>query len=95
MNLRFKERYTKKINHINLLELLSDKNSIGHYNILDVAKRNNTIVGYLFYNNKRLYCNYMDRYMRKFTQILSEDLRDIMGKNIFYNIVDGVITFQI
>tara|TARA_B100000427_G_scaffold310220_1_gene299880 strand:- start:422 stop:679 length:258 start_codon:yes stop_codon:yes gene_type:complete len=40
-----------------------------------------------FYKNVN--ANYMDDYIRRFTKDLSENLREYVGKNVFYDIING------
>ena len=37
----------------------------------------------------------MDDTIRDFTKVLSENLRDVVGKNVYYDIDKGKIIFQI
>ena len=92
---RFTERYKKNVYDIDILDLLKRHNCLGNYRISDLKKSKNTLNGYILYRDEYIYDDYMDESMRKYTQYLSENLRDVVGKNIFYNIVNGKITIQI
>ena len=70
-------------------------NVFNNYSVHYLTKIDNTIVGIIYYKKNRSHINYMDSDIRKFTKILSNDFKDISGKNVFYDIDRGVITIQI
>ena len=95
MRNKFRERYHKNINDVSLLNYLREFNTYKNYSINNIKKINNTLVGDIKYYNRSTNKNYMDETIRDFTKVLSEELRDVAGKNIYYDIDKGKIIFQI
>tara|TARA_B100001057_G_scaffold67253_1_gene60963 strand:- start:134 stop:421 length:288 start_codon:yes stop_codon:yes gene_type:complete len=95
MTNKFRERYHKNINDVSLLNYLREFNTYKNYSINNIKKINNTLVGDIKYYNRSTNKNYMDETIRDFTKVLSEELRDVAGKNIYYDIDKGKIIFQI
>ena len=95
MTNKFRERYHKNINDVCLLNYLREFNTYKNYSINNIKKINNTLVGDLMYYDRFTNKNYMDNTIRDFTKVLSEELRDVVGKNIYYDIDKGKIIFQI
>jgi hypothetical protein len=78
-----------------LIEYLTDYNSFGSFSINYLASDGNTINGLIYYRNRRSRVNYMDSSVREFTKMLSLELRDLVNSNVYYNIINGEIIFQI
>ena len=76
---------------LELLEGYRNKN----FKITKLKRVDNTVSGIILYNNVRIHIDYMDHSIRKFTNILSLDLRDFYDKNVYYDIIDGEIVFQV
>ena len=75
-----------------MIEFL-DNNSIRDYSIDKITRNGNKISGIILYNNKLINLNYMEKNKstRDYTNELSLTLSDIMGKNVYYDIVKGNI----
>ena len=65
-----------------LIEYLTDYNSFGSFSINYLASDGNTIKGLLYYSKRR-------------SRVNSLELRDLVNSNVYYNIINGEIIFQI
>ena len=95
MENKFRKRYYKNVKDINLFNYLREFNTFHNYSIDNLEKINNTLVGDIKYYNRFTNKNYMDASIRDFTKVLSDELRDVVGKNIFYDINYGIIIIYI
>lgn len=59
-----------------------------------IVKNNIIITKLLYYNNETKY-NYLDIDVRSLCSIIAHDLRDIIGKNIFFDLNNGEFIFYI
>jgi len=57
--------------------------------------KNNVIIVKLLYYNKETTYNYMDDAVRSLCSIIALDLRDLVGKSIFFDLVKGEFYFYI
>jgi hypothetical protein len=87
-----KNVFKKKLQYetYNLYDILK-KYYYSGYTFNNIKIEQNNITAYIRQYDKFINNNYMDNILRNFTKILSEDLRDFCGKNIYYDIVDGKI----
>jgi hypothetical protein len=85
----FKKRTSP--NNIDLINYLKNFN-YRNIKICNLRYIEHTLTGDILKNNRIYRIDYMNTTIRDFTKVLSEELRDINNKNIYYNIKSGVIT---
>tara|TARA_B100001093_G_C26624950_1_gene926332 strand:+ start:91 stop:402 length:312 start_codon:yes stop_codon:yes gene_type:complete len=80
-------------------DLLNYLDDIGSYKGFSIKKsyifNNNVIITKLLYNNKETTYNYMDDSVRSLCSIIALDLRDIIGKSIFFDLRKGEFYFYV
>tara|TARA_A100001035_G_C27596448_1_gene414432 strand:+ start:278 stop:577 length:300 start_codon:yes stop_codon:yes gene_type:complete len=99
MSNNFKNRYNKNLKIDNLsktvLNFINTYNTYYNYTIKNIKLEDNLIIADLYYNDKISYFEYMDDEIRYFTKIFSEELRDYIGSNIYYDIIEGIIIMHV
>lgn len=94
---RSKLRINTQVNIINeLLDYLDNTKTYKGFSIKKnyIVKNNIIITKLLYYNNETKY-NYLDIDVRSLYSIIAHDLRDIIGKNIFFDLNNGEFIFYI
>lgn len=61
-------------------------------NIKYITENNiNFIEAKIYYENKRIFNNFMDIFLNEYTNYLTVNLYNILHKNVYYNIINGKI----
>ena len=92
---KIKKRSEKVTSPIDLLSHIIVYNEIGNYSLEDITGDKYCLYCNICYKNKYIFNDYMDKSIRNFTNDLSESLRDIMGKNVFYDIIMGQMCIHV
>lgn len=99
MSNNFKNRYNKNLNIDNftksVFNFIKTYNTYYNYAIKNIKIKDNLIIAELHYHNKISNFDYMDNKIRDFTKVLSEELRDNIGSNVYYDIINGIIYIHV
>lgn len=93
---RNKNKINKQILINDIIDYLDSRESYQGFSIKKkYITNNNFILTKLLYLNKETVYNYMDTKVREICSIIANDLRDILGKNLFFDLKNGDLIFYI
>ncbi len=94
---RSKLRINTQANIINdLLDYLDNTETYKGFSIKkNYITKDNIIITKLLYYKKETKYNYLDYEVRSLCSIIAHDLRDIIGKNVFFDLNNGIFYFYI